>query len=147
MEDLLRIISTPDKGGAEGEEGIFDSEDEASEEEEDGKAGDEEGDEDSEADEEQAAAAIDAAVAAARPADAPEDEVIALQTHVSLSSCPRCTSIGADCYMHIEAVQCGVLNTLSLFQASHTSVGSCQNPLGTSFLLRSRRVLFCSVTA
>ena len=75
MEDLLRVISAPDKGGAEGEEGIFDSEDEASEEEEDGKAGDEDDDVDNEADEEEAAAAIDAAVAAARPAGAPEDEV------------------------------------------------------------------------
>ena len=76
MEDLLRVITTPDKGGPDGEEGIFDSEDEASEEEEDPrKAGDGEADEDSDGDNEEAAAAIDAAAAAARPAGAAGDEV------------------------------------------------------------------------
>ena len=77
MEDLLRIVSTPDKGDAEGEEGIFDSDAEASEDDE----LDEEDDEDDEADdedmqadeEENGAAAIAAALAAARPAGAADD--------------------------------------------------------------------------
>lgn len=80
MEDLLRVISTPDKG-TEGEEGIFDSEEEVSEDEvsEDEAESDEDEDEDdSEADgnEEDGVAAIDAATAAARPAGAPADEVM-----------------------------------------------------------------------
>ena len=82
MADLLRVISTPDKGDADGEEDIFDSEDEASEEEEEGGPGEEEADEESEADDEEAAAAIDAAVAAARPAGTPGDEVNTLPSPV-----------------------------------------------------------------
>ncbi len=76
MEDLLRIVSTPDKGG-EGEEGIFDSEEEASEAEEGDADDDEDADDDSDADDDdEAGAAIDAAAAAARPAGAPANEVI-----------------------------------------------------------------------
>ena len=79
MEDLLRIVSTPDKGDAEGEEGIFDSDAEASEEdkvdEEDGddEEDDKADDEDMQADEEDGAAAIAAALAAARPAGAADN--------------------------------------------------------------------------
>ena len=95
MADLLRVISTPDKGGADGEEGIFDSEDEASDEEEEGGPGDEEADDESEADDEEAATAIDAAVAAARPAGTPGNEVSILPSlhHTpSLVSYPSPTS-------------------------------------------------------
>ena len=79
MEDLLRIVSTPDKGDAEGEEGIFDSDAEASEddkldgeEDEDGDDG-KEADDEMQTDEEDGAAAIDTALAAARPAGAADN--------------------------------------------------------------------------
>jgi len=84
MEDLLRIVSTPDKGG-EGDEGIFDSEEEASEAEEEEGDDDENADDDSDADDDdEAAAAIDAAAAAARPAGAPANEVISRDSPYAL---------------------------------------------------------------
>ena len=79
MDDLLRIVSTPDKGDAEGEEGIFDSDIEASEddkldgEEDEDEEDDEAAVEDMQADEEDGAAAITAALAAARPAGAADN--------------------------------------------------------------------------
>ena len=74
MEDLLRIVSTPDKGDAEGEEGIFDSDAEADKddklegEESEDEDNDKADDENMQSDEEDGAAAITAALAAARPA-------------------------------------------------------------------------------
>ena len=79
MEDLLRIVSTPDKGDAEGEEGIFDTdadasdEDKLDEEDDDDKEDEIADDDEMQADEEDGAAAIDTALAAARPAGAADD--------------------------------------------------------------------------
>lgn len=75
MEDLLRVISTPDKG-TEGEEGIFDSEEEVSEDEAEEDEDEDRDDSDADENEEDGVAAIDAATAAARPAGAPADEVM-----------------------------------------------------------------------
>ena len=75
MEDLLRVISTPDKG-TEGEQGIFDSEEEGSEDEAEADEDEDEDGSEAAGDEEDGVAAIDAATAAARPAGAPADEVM-----------------------------------------------------------------------